>query len=370
VQYFADWNLFDWFLASQLGGAGFAIVLGLAQYLQVHRTRENEILGALLCVLALPQIHIACEYLGVFRAHPYLFFLQPPLNLLAGPLTYAYFHRILEPAAPMRAHLRWTAGALALAVVGAAPLIQAARAVGIEVWNPANEWYLRINLYIAAIQGFVLVFLILTLRDFYIILRNRPRRLSPVFRLTSAFVALGLVILGLLIYNQLSRTPWMLMSGFGLLSVFPVLLFWAGARHPAYFSFMQREVARGRYERSRLKGLDAAAVVERLRELMEFEALYADEDLSLARLATELNITAHQLSEILNTRLNRSFKNFINEHRVLAACRLLAEEPDRSILSISGAVGFASKSSFNAEFFRVTGKSPTSYRKSSPPIRA
>ncbi len=361
------WNFNDVFIAILLFGAAFAFVLGVGQFLERDRNRGHEILGALLCVLALPQLNLAAEYLGLFVAYPHLNFIQPPMNVIIGPLVFAYFHRILVPEYQPRAQLPLIFGALIIAYAGTLPFIWLALKLGADLWTARNEYLFLMNLYFATLQVFILAYLVLTLRDFWIVLRHRPRPLSPIYKLTIAFVGLGLVIMALLIFNQLSRVNWMLKSAFIMLAGFPVLLFWAGVRFPRYFQQMHQAVARGRYERSRLGGVDTPAIVARLRELMELEHLYADEDLSLAGLAAEVRITPHQLSEILNQHLNQSFKHFVNDYRVAAARRLLLEDRERSVLSIAGAVGFASKSSFNAEFARIVGNSPSVFRKASPP---
>jgi len=96
---------------------------------------------------------------------------------------------------------------------------------------------------------------------------------------------------------------------------------------------------------------------------MSEEHLYADEELTLARLANYVNLSSHQLSELLNQNLSLSFKTFLNEERIKAACRMLREEPNRSVLSILYAVGFSSKSSFHVEFLKYTGTTPSLFRK-------
>ncbi|HPD77772.1 MAG TPA: helix-turn-helix domain-containing protein, partial [Spirochaetota bacterium] len=90
---------------------------------------------------------------------------------------------------------------------------------------------------------------------------------------------------------------------------------------------------------------------------------FADEDISLKKLADELDITTHQLSQILNEKIKKNFNTFINEFRVEEAKSLLVEEADRSILSISLAVGFNSYTTFCTTFSKYTGMSPSNYRK-------
>tara|TARA_B100002051_G_scaffold276762_1_gene327661 strand:+ start:16788 stop:17837 length:1050 start_codon:yes stop_codon:yes gene_type:complete len=117
-----------------------------------------------------------------------------------------------------------------------------------------------------------------------------------------------------------------------------------------------------RYARSRISHLDLDSIETRLDRLMDEERPYLDEDFNLAALSAELDMTPHQVSEMLNSRLGCSFPDFVNGYRIRAALQMLREERDRSILSIGLAVGFNSRSSFHRSFKKHTGKTPRSYR--------
>ncbi len=134
-------------------------------------------------------------------------------------------------------------------------------------------------------------------------------------------------------------------------------------RHPDYNKLLKSEALKARYERSRIKGLDVQQIIQRLYEIMEDEKAFADEELSLPNLARELNISTHQLSEILNEHIQKNFNTFINEFRIEEAKKLLLEEPDRSVLSIGVAVGFNSNTTFCTVFSKMVGMSPKQYRK-------
>lgn len=117
-----------------------------------------------------------------------------------------------------------------------------------------------------------------------------------------------------------------------------------------------------KYSRSRIQGLNSKDILERLDRTMIEERLYADEDLTLERLALISEISPHQLSELLNSVVGTDFRTYINRFRVEEACRMLLEEPDRNILSIGFAVGFNSKSSLNRNFKQIMGVTPAEYK--------
>lgn len=115
------------------------------------------------------------------------------------------------------------------------------------------------------------------------------------------------------------------------------------------------------YSRSKLSGVNVGKILESLDHSLRTEKLFKKEDLSLAELASHIGITPHQLSEICNAQLNTSFPKLLAYHRVLEAKELMANS-DLNILQIAFDSGFASKSSFNIEFKRVTGLTPREYR--------
>jgi len=102
--------------------------------------------------------------------------------------------------------------------------------------------------------------------------------------------------------------------------------------------------------------------MERLTHLMDVEQVYRDPDISVQSLSNALGIRSHQLSALLKTHMETSFRAFINKRRVEEARSLLISRPDKSVLDIAFTVGFNSKTTFNTAFLRETGESPTSFR--------
>jgi len=134
-------------------------------------------------------------------------------------------------------------------------------------------------------------------------------------------------------------------------------------RHTDYNRMVKIIIHKAKYARSHINGVDIDSVKNRLLEIMELEKAYADEDISLKGIAAELGVTAHQLSQILNERIKKNFNTFVNEYRINEAKQLLVEDSDRSIRSISVASGFNSYVTFCTTFTKMTGISPTRYRK-------
>ncbi len=105
--------------------------------------------------------------------------------------------------------------------------------------------------------------------------------------------------------------------------------------------------------------------LKKLTSFMETEKPYLDFELTLQRLASQLNISEKELSILINHHLGKHFFDFINEYRINEA-KIILENPDEediTILEILYQVGFNSKSSFYTAFKKNTNLTPTQFRK-------
>ena len=103
----------------------------------------------------------------------------------------------------------------------------------------------------------------------------------------------------------------------------------------------------------------------RLIQLMQDEHLYREPSLSMTMLAERTGLSKGYLSQILNTKEEKNFFEFVNSYRVKEVKRLL-EDPaynHYSVLGIGQEAGFKSKSTFNAVFKKYTAQTPSQYRR-------
>ncbi len=140
---------------------------------------------------------------------------------------------------------------------------------------------------------------------------------------------------------------------------------YVGIRQSEIFTTEKLLPREKKYEKSVLTDEMAEDILKKLQQLMENENVFTDSTISLPKLAGKLRISTHHLSQILNGRLNRSFFNYINEHRVEAAKQKLLEPESQkyTMLELAYDVGFNSLSAFNTAFKKHTGMSPTDYKK-------
>lgn len=121
----------------------------------------------------------------------------------------------------------------------------------------------------------------------------------------------------------------------------------------------------GKYKHSNLNPIFMDECIKKLNYFMDIDRIYRDETLSLQSLAEKISVTPHQLSRILNDRLNKNFADFINTYRVEEVKRLLRDpkSADRKLLSIAFDAGFNTKTAFNNTFKKYTKTTPSEYRK-------
>jgi len=99
-----------------------------------------------------------------------------------------------------------------------------------------------------------------------------------------------------------------------------------------------------------------------LEELMANEKMFTQSNLKLSDVADQLNISSHQLSQLLNDNLGQGFKPFLNSYRIQAACELLGTNNQLSLEGIGYEVGFRSKSTFFTTFKKIKQMTPAQYQ--------
>ncbi len=98
---------------------------------------------------------------------------------------------------------------------------------------------------------------------------------------------------------------------------------------------------------------------QRLVSVLKYIAAHFSEDLKLADLAEEFDITERSLSRLFR-KAGLSFTNFLNYQRVIRAIELFSDG-GYSIREISFEVGFNTPNNFNRVFRRMTGMNPTAF---------
>ena len=103
---------------------------------------------------------------------------------------------------------------------------------------------------------------------------------------------------------------------------------------------------------------------ERIYQTINDPGVFCSQDFSLHQLAVLVGSNDKYVSQVINQRYNKNFKQLLNDVRVAEACRRLKDQDsygNLTIAAIAADVGFGSRSNFALAFKRVTGISPSDF---------
>jgi AraC-like DNA-binding protein len=189
-------------------------------------------------------------------------------------------------------------------------------------------------------------------------LKNEPAALTSMIIFCIFILAAIFDILSVIINSYLLLQVCIL-----LMSVCVIVLFFLNLIYPNFEISINDVITREKHRRSYLSNIDSENLKNTLHELLYNKETYKDEQLSLKKLALLTNVSVHQLSEFINTHYNKNYSIYINEFRIKKAEKLLLEKPEFTVLAIAYEVGFKSKSSFNDAFLKITGTTPSQFKK-------
>jgi AraC-like DNA-binding protein len=135
-------------------------------------------------------------------------------------------------------------------------------------------------------------------------------------------------------------------------------------QHPDIFRKRTKKKT-AKYAKSSLSEQEKAAILAQLTELMQTEKLYLDNLISLPTLAKKMAVPTHSISQVLNEQLQKNFFGFLADYRINEAKGILSNPAlkELTIEDIATRVGYNSKSAFNNAFKKITGLTPSAYRK-------
>ena len=119
-----------------------------------------------------------------------------------------------------------------------------------------------------------------------------------------------------------------------------------------------------KYRKNRLEEDQLSTTIFKLEQLIQEEQIHLEAEVNLNLVAEKLNIPRHHISQALSLKLNKTFHEFINQHRIAHACQLLQNLPTGSnIKTVMYASGFNNRASFNNNFKKFNGKTASDFLK-------
>lgn len=121
-----------------------------------------------------------------------------------------------------------------------------------------------------------------------------------------------------------------------------------------------------KYERSSLEPLQRDMIAQNITDVMENDKPFCSPEFSLGALAALINSNSKYVSQVINDVFKKNFSTFVNEYRVNLACERLADIDGFGHFSMNGigdSVGFRSAATFTSVFKKITGITPSIYKK-------
>ncbi len=222
---------------------------------------------------------------------------------------------------------------------------------------PYHSEIILAHLSIYMIMGFIA-----TIKSFRIKRESVWKTKHPTFlQLRSSLFQIAFVIVLILIVKLFYRddTGDHLFAAYISISIY--LISFQVIRQSGFFK-QPSLIDQQKYKSSSLSRDDQLEILKRLKERMENEKPFLQPNFSLPDLASQLKISTHQLSQVINDGLGKSFFEMTAEYRIEEAKRLLKEKMNIKVEEIAEQVGYNSKSSFNTAFKKIVGMTPSEWR--------
>ena len=144
---------------------------------------------------------------------------------------------------------------------------------------------------------------------------------------------------------------------------------WMVVRNSAFFVQPQffLQIPGMKYEKSSLSEADKSAIHQKVLNEMEEQRYFARNLASLKDLSQTIKETPHHVSQVINEVMGKGFFELLAWYRVEEAKRIISrdEEAKLTVEDIAEQVGYNSKSSFNTVFKKLTGQTPSEFRRTS-----
>lgn len=120
-----------------------------------------------------------------------------------------------------------------------------------------------------------------------------------------------------------------------------------------------------KYRKSSLSEEQKTEILMKMEEEMIRHHYFTNSLASLSDLAKRIGSTSHYLSQVINEKRNQNFYEMLASYRVEEAKRILKEDTGKKLTveEVAESVGYNSKSAFNIVFKKLTGQTPSEFRK-------
>jgi AraC-like DNA-binding protein len=343
----------------------FFLVLLLAG--KQHKTEADKILAIWLSITG---IHLLLFYVNVTQQYvqfPYLLGFELPLPLVHVPFLYLYTASLTDQSSPNKFKILHFLPFFAIYVLFfnflTSPLTYKIQVYQLK--GQGYEWQRNLMNVAIIISGVIYIALSLWL------LRKHRKNIVGQF---SNIEKINLNWLRYLIYGTAGIWIFVIFGIdeliYGSVVVYMLFLGYFGIRQVGIFTHFHPVVIHQanipnevKYQKSGLSEEAARSIHKELTQLMQEKKMYQNPEITLSELSQKLNVHPNILSQVINSLEQKNFFDYINSQRVEMFKKIvtLPENQKFTLLSLAYECGFNSKTTFNRNFKKATGLSPSEY---------
>lgn len=363
-------------------GTAQGIFLSLILFTKKENPVANKLLGAAILAYALDIVNTLFVYNGFYESNPYFMGMISGMPFLYAPSIYLYSRTIGEKSTSFdKKNFFHFIPFFIIQVIG---IILFIFVIDIEYKNSLLHYGgprpLEVLIIGALIPVYGITYMVLSIRESRKFNQRIVDNFSNIEKIKLdwlMYLLVGLTVIWILEIVQYIATDGLTKSNTTLyVSIYiavSILIY-----SIAFKALHQPEIFLGspdkdvditeerdeHYAKSRLSKEAADEIIIHLNKIMNTEKPYLKPDINASLLAEMLNISSHNLSQVLNSHLKQTFYDYINSYRVEEVKKLISDDKEMkfTLLNHSYDAGFSSKSAFNNAFKKFTGKTPSDYR--------
>ena len=355
-------------------------LLFVALYLFTHKKgnkRNNRLLAMLFLMFAINLLDFTARVSGIMFPIPLLHLLDDCFFFLYGPLLYFYTQGVVYHDYAFKKSDAWH---LAPFIIVTCYLIVQVFSIDQETQTDFAEKMIAVNLpawmFVAGLVVYLHILCYLwfswqTIKIYQSVIKDKFSSIDEInldwlnfmVRTFSAITIVAMINNIMPVFGNIfflySSIVILLIVSFCFISLVLV----KALNQPAIFSGIAQEETE-KYAMSNLGSEEIENYKNQLTDLMQTNRPHLNVDLKSKDLAEQLDISPKVLSQVINLSFNQNFYDFINTFRCEEVKRVL-QGPDKKITIIEAMYlsGFNSKSSFNKEFKKLTGQTPSEFKK-------
>ncbi|MES2767273.1 MAG: AraC family transcriptional regulator [Bacteroidota bacterium] len=363
-------------------GFGIAVnaFLTLLLFFKKGKIAADKILLTWLCFVLAHQVLNYLEIFAIDKAQfPFLIGVGIPLTLIQAPFLFLYVSQLTDDSylARNRKYIAVHFLPTAAAYVYMAGFIMSPAAEKIYIMEHHGvgyEGFMTLRFYATYISG--VAYVVLSLLK----IRAHQQRIRNVFSNTEKvnlqwlkILVYGIGVIWLVVFfgNQIQTfvAVSLYISALGFFGIMQVNIFSNNRKIEEITPEVQNiieespEEVQEKYETSKLSDTKKDMIEAGLQQQIDENKLFLNPELTLDVLADTLDVHANDVSQYINGHLGLTFYDYINSKRIEEFKRKVAlpESRNLNILGLAFDCGFNSKSTFNRNFKKLTGQTPSEY---------